>query len=66
MEVKSVSGELLGVVTSGTYSPTLKKGIALALVAHSVKLNDQLVIDVRGRGSVAVVEKLPLTPSRVR
>jgi aminomethyltransferase len=66
MQVKSLSGELLGEVTSGTYSPTLKKGIALALLAHSVKLDDRVVIDVRGRESSAVVTRLPLTPSHVR
>jgi aminomethyltransferase len=66
MQVKNVAGEIVGEVTSGTFSPSLKKGIALALLSHSVKLGDQLVIDVRGRDSLAEVTKLPLVTSHVR
>jgi len=66
MQVKNSAGELVGEVTSGTFSPTLKKGIALALLSHGVKLGDQLVIDVRGRDCIAEVSKLPLVASRVR
>jgi aminomethyltransferase len=66
MQVKNNAGELVGEVTSGTFSPTLKKGIALALLSHTVKLGDQLVIDVRGRDCTAEVSKLPLVASHVR
>jgi aminomethyltransferase len=66
MQVKNSTGELVGEVTSGTFSPTLKKGIALALLSHNVKLGDQLVIDVRGRDCIAEVSKLPLVASHVR
>jgi aminomethyltransferase len=66
MEVKNSSGEVIGVVTSGTFSPTLKKGIALALITNTVKLGDQVVIDVRGRDCLAEVTKLPLVNSNVR
>jgi aminomethyltransferase len=66
MQVKNSSGEIVGEVTSGTFSPTLKQGIALALLSSSVKLGDQLVIDVRGRDSLAMVTKLPLVTSHVR
>jgi len=66
MQVKNNAGEIVGEVTSGTFSPTLKKGIALALLSSSVKLGDQLIIDVRGRDSLAEVTKLPLVTSRVR
>ena len=38
----------LGEVTSGTFSPSLKHGIALARVETTVKLGDKLIIDVRG------------------
>ena len=64
--MKNSAGELIGVVTSGTFSPTLKKGIALALINNSFKLGDQVVIDVRGRDCVAEVAKLPLVNSNVR
>ena len=66
MEVKNSSGEVIGVVTSGTFSPTLKKGIALALITNTTKLGDQVVIDVRGRDSLAEVTKHPLVNSNVR
>ena len=44
-------GPVLGHVTSGTFSPTLKQGIALALLdtASGVGTDDEVVLDVRGR-----------------
>jgi aminomethyltransferase len=66
MEVKSATGAVIGVVTSGTFSPTLKKGIALALLDNSIKLSDQVIVDVRGRDCVAEVTKLPLVNSNDR
>ena len=66
MQVRDSAGGVIGVVTSGTFSPTLKKGIALALISNSIKLGDQVVIDVRGRDCVAEVAKLPLVNSNVR
>jgi len=66
MEVKNAAGEILGEVTSGTFSPTLKVGIGLALLNSSVKVGDQLTIDVRGRDSLCEVVKLPFVPSHVR
>ena len=66
MVVKNVEGEIVGEVTSGTFSPSLKVGIALAQVRADIKVGDKLVIDVRGReGSVEVV-KLPFVTSHVR
>ena len=47
--VRSAAGEDLGEVTSGTFSPTLRQGIALALLAPSVSEGDEVVVDVRGR-----------------
>ena len=39
----------------GTFSPTLKQGIALALLDRSVDPGDEVVIDVRGREVAATV-----------
>ena len=61
-----VGGSEIGEVTSGTFSPTLKHGIALALISPSVKVGDQVEIDVRGRVSVAEVVKIPFVESKVR
>ncbi len=66
MSVKNSQGEVVGEVTSGTFSPTLKHGIALALVSKEVAVGDQLVVDVRGRESQSEVVKLPFVTSHVR
>ena len=66
MQVKDSSGAAIGEVTSGTFSPSLKVGIGLALVSSTVKMGDHLVIDVRGRDSMVEVVKLPFMPSHVR
>ena len=66
MNVKNSQGEVVGVITSGTFSPTLKHGIALALVSKEISVGDQLVVDVRGRESQSEVVKLPFVTSHVR
>jgi aminomethyltransferase len=66
MSVKNSKGEVIGEVTSGTFSPTLKHGIALALVSKDVAVGDQLIVDVRGRESQSEVVKLPFVTSHVR
>lgn len=66
MQVKDSSGTLLGEVTSGTFSPSLKVGIGIALLDSSVKIGDHLTIDVRGRDSLVEVVKLPFMTSHVR
>lgn len=59
-------GVEVGIVTSGTFSPSLKAGIALALVDSRFKVGEQLEIDVRGRTSIVEIVKLPFMPSHVR
>ena len=59
-------GAEVGIVTSGTFSPSLKVGIALALVDSKLKIGEQLQIDVRGRTSNVEIVKLPFMPSHVR
>jgi len=59
MQVKTVSGEVVGETTSGTFSPTLQKGIALALLSPEIALGDTLLVDVRGRDLEVVVTKPP-------
>ena len=66
MSVRNSQGEVIGEVTSGTFSPSLKHGIALALVAQTVAVGDQLIVDVRGRESLCEVVKLPFVTSHVR
>jgi len=64
--VKSADGEAVGEVTSGTFSPTLKQGIALALLAPSVAEGDEVVVDVRGRDVPARVVRPPFVEVGVR
>ena len=66
MSVKNSQGEVIGEITSGTFSPTLKHGIALALVSKDIAVGDQLIVDVRGRESQTEVVQLPFVTSHVR
>ena len=59
-------GQVVGEVTSGTFSPSIKVGIALALVDSKYKVGQQLTVDVRGRTSSVEIVKLPFVPSHVR
>lgn len=63
MAVQGSDGTEIGVVTSGTFSPTAKTGIALALIDRGYKLDDHVSIDIRGRSSEFVITKPPfITP----
>jgi len=54
------SGTPIGVVTSGNHSPTLKYGIALALVTRgTTAIGDPLAIEIRGRAVAAERVTLP-------
>jgi aminomethyltransferase len=56
----------LGEVTSGTFSPTLRKGVGLALVAAQVGDGAEVAVDVRGRREVFTLTRPPFVPSHVR
>jgi aminomethyltransferase len=68
MSVLDTDGAFIGETTSGTFSPTLKQGIALALIGAdaSVSDGDEVAIDVRGRRLAATVVALPFVESHVR
>ena len=71
MEVRQVSGEslageIIGEVTSGTFSPTLKQGVALALLDPTVNIGDEVVVNVRGRESKFTVTKPPFVQPSTR
>ncbi len=51
--------DTIGVVTSGNFSPTLERGIALAFVPPDVAPGDALTVDIRGRTVAAAVAELP-------
>ena len=66
MSVLNSEGDVVGTVTSGTFSPSLKHGIALALVSTDISIGEALTIDVRGRMSNVEVVKTPFVESHVR
>ncbi|MGY1913907.1 glycine cleavage system aminomethyltransferase GcvT [Blastococcus sp. SYSU DS0973] len=68
MAVLGADGTRVGEVTSGTFSPTLRTGIGLALLdtAAGVAAGDEVAVDVRGRPQAAEVVKPPFVPSHVR
>jgi aminomethyltransferase len=66
MRVLLVADVPLGQVTSGTFSPTLKKGIGLALIASQVTDGAEVSVDVRGRREVFTVTKPPFVTPGVR
>jgi aminomethyltransferase len=66
MSVKITRDLPVGTVTSGTFSPTLRKGIALALVNSQVQVGAEVLVDVRGRAEVFVVTKPPFVDTDVR
>jgi aminomethyltransferase len=68
MVVRDQQGAPVGEVTSGTFSPTGKVGIGLALIdaAAAVVVGQELVLDVRGRPSTVRVTRPPFVPSHVR
>ena len=57
--VLDTDGKEIGVVTSGTFSPTLKQGIALALMDRGLEDGQDVVIEVRGRKVEAQIKKPP-------
>lgn len=56
----------LGQVTSGTFSPTLRKGIALALIDPGVEYGAEVIVDVRGRAEKFTVMKPPFVEPSTR
>ncbi len=64
-EVADAEGNVIGLVTSGGYSPCLKAGIALAFVPPAFKaVGTQLKVIVRGKPQAAEVVASPFVPHR--
>jgi aminomethyltransferase len=63
MTVTDADGNTVGEVTSGTFSPTLRQGIGLALLDAPVSEGQDVTVDVRGRKSVMTVVRPPFVKS---
>jgi len=62
----SRDGQVVGQTTSGTFSPTLGQGIALALLDVSLAEGDVVQVDVRGRALECTVTKPPFVSASTR
>jgi aminomethyltransferase len=59
-----IDGKPAGEVTSGNFSPTLKRAIALAFLPPDTADGEDVAIDIRGTPVPATVTKLPFVGSR--
>lgn len=66
MTLSGETGDEIGQVTSGTFSPTLRKGIALALIDREVEDGAQVAVDIRGRAEAFTVVKPPFVAPSTR
>lgn len=66
MSVSLTPDVLLGEITSGTFSPTLRRGIALALLSTVVAPDAVVGVDVRGRREEFRLRPLPFVETSVR
>jgi aminomethyltransferase len=65
MQVSTASGRV-GEVTSGTFSPSLRVGIGLALLDSAVNEGDVVSVDVRGRPLEVTVVRPPFVDASPR
>ncbi|MGC9137884.1 MAG: glycine cleavage system aminomethyltransferase GcvT [Thermoplasmata archaeon] len=54
--------EKVGVITSGTMSPSLKVGIGLGYIKKDIKVGETVLIDIRGKKQRAEVTKPKILP----
>jgi aminomethyltransferase len=66
MDVVDGAGTVVGRTTSGTFSPTLRQGIALALLDRGVRDGAEVAVDVRGRRIACRVVKPPFVEVATR
>ncbi|WP_210503900.1 glycine cleavage system aminomethyltransferase GcvT [Nocardioides xinjiangensis] len=53
-------------ITSGTFSPTLRKGIGLALIPATIAEDAQVGVDIRGRREIFQLVKPPFVETSVK
>jgi aminomethyltransferase len=66
MRVSLTPDVTLGEVTSGTFSPTLKKGVGLALISTVAAPDAEVGVDVRGRREIFQLTPPPFVEPSVR
>ena len=58
-ECKILDGNEIGIITSGTFSPLLKNGIALGYIDQNYNNNQNIFIDIRGVEKKATIVNPP-------
>ena len=59
-KIFSLSGEEIGVITSGTFGPSVNSPVAMGYIKSEFsKINNKIQLEVRGKKYEAVVSKLP-------
>jgi len=62
--IKSTEGTSIGYITSGSFSPVLKKGIAMGYVDSKYSSNGtSVLINVRGKDLEGSITQLPFVPT---
>jgi aminomethyltransferase len=64
--IAAPDGPELGAITSGTFSPTKRQGIALALVDKAVEYGSEVYVDIRGRAEAFTLTRPPFVQTQVR
>ena len=66
-EIRDENDNVVGVLTSGGHSPTLKESIGMGYVQSDLaKTGQKLFVNVRGRNIAAVVASLPFVPAKTK
>ena len=66
-EIRDEADEVIGVLTSGGHSPTLKESIGMGYINSDLaNVGQKIFINVRGRNIAAVVAKLPFVPAKTK
>ncbi len=67
MPVLDAQGKKIGITTSGTFSPCLKKGIGLALVdSEKIIHGESIQIEIRGQTKQAIIFTKSFVPGSIR
>mmetsp|Transcript_12351 Transcript_12351/g.39150 ORF Transcript_12351/g.39150 Transcript_12351/m.39150 type:complete len:213 (+) Transcript_12351:51-689(+) len=63
-DITTLDGEKVGTMTSGAFSPNLKKNVGMGYVAKAhAKAGTELKVVVRGKSNNATVAKMPFVPT---
>lgn len=66
-EIRNEADEIVGALTSGGFSPTLKESVGQGYIRSDLAVPGQKIfVNVRGRNIQAVVASLPLIPAKTK